>query len=350
MSINDLSRYSRQIRFSALGEVGQRKLLASKVLVCGCGALGTHLAEQLARAGVGKMKLIDRDFVDWSNLQRQVLFTEQDVQECLPKAIAAQRHLQGINSEVSVEAEVLDLDSGNIENYLNGIDLILDGTDNFETRYLINDVSIKYKIPWVFGGCLGAEGQMMPILPKKSACLRCLFPEPPAAGDTPTCDSAGILASIIGVVASMQVLEAIKILSGNLEVVNPYLTMIDLWGNRTQQLRCPRRSGELEHQTACPTCGPEAEFPWLEGKKSARSQVLCGRNSVQISPPEGKGFDLDQLAAQLSSLGSVQRNPFLLRFQAEKWQLTIFPDGRTIIKGTEDLSEAKSVFTRFVGL
>ncbi|MEK6236031.1 MAG: ThiF family adenylyltransferase, partial [Planctomycetales bacterium] len=327
---NPLERYARQTRFAPFGEEGQRRLLESRVLVCGCGALGTYSANTLARAGVGTVRIVDRDFVDLTNLQRQVLFDEQDVADCMPKAIAAAEKLRRINSEIEIEPVVADVDYLNIAELCDGADVIVDGTDNFETRFLLNDASINFNIPWVYGGCLGAEGQTMTILPGETPCLRCLMHEAPPPGTTPTCDTAGIMASAIGVVASIQSLEAIKILSGNRDAVNRELIAVDLWDNRMRQVQV----AALKESGACPTCGSDGSFSYLEGAAGSRSTVLCGRNAVQLSHAARDKISLDELAEKLDGVGQVSRNPFLLRLTVDDYVLTVFPDGRAIIVGT----------------
>lgn len=339
-----LDRYVRQMRFAPLGEPGQQRLLESRVLIVGCGALGTVLANTLARAGVGHLRIVDRDFIETNNLQRQVLFDERDVADELPKAIAAANKLRQINSQITLEPLVTDVDSANIAALCEGVDLILDGTDNFETRFLINDAAVKFNLPWVYGGCLGAEGQTMTILPGETPCLRCLIPEPPAAGTTPTCDTAGIVSPIINVIASIESMEAIKILSGRRDAINRTLTIIELWENRFRNMKLD----SLRESVDCACCR-RREFPWLEGSRGSHTAVLCGRNAVQISPPSGTRLDLAELAKSLSSLGQVTHNAFLLRLGVDKYRLTLFPDGRAIIGGTDDIAEAKSVYARYVG-
>ncbi|MCA9102656.1 MAG: ThiF family adenylyltransferase [Pirellulales bacterium] len=340
----DLSRYVRQMRYAPLGEAGQRRLVESRVLLCGCGALGTVLANTLVRAGVGLVRIVDRDFVETTNLQRQVLFDEQDVADALPKAIAAARKLERINSEVTVEPVVADVDHTNVEQFAAGMDLLLDGTDNFETRFLLNDVALKHGIPWVFGGCLGAEGQSMTILPGETACLRCLIPDPPPPGTTPTCDTAGILASIIQVTASIEATEAIKILSGNTDAVSRALAVIDLWENRFTRVDLTK----LAASSNCRAC-KQGHYDWLDGEATTRSVVLCGRNAVQLNPPDRSAVSLDLLAEKLREVGTVKQNPFLLRVAVDAYQLTIFPDGRAIIGGTDDITTARAVYARYVG-
>jgi adenylyltransferase/sulfurtransferase len=331
------------MRYAPMGEEGQRRLLASKALICGCGALGSVLANTLARAGVGRLTIVDRDFLETNNLQRQNLYDEDDVAAGLPKAIAAKAKLERINSDIAIEAVVADVNHLNILALAEGADVLLDGTDNFETRYLLNDVSQKLGIPWVFGGCLGADGQTMTIVPGETPCLRCLHPEPPGAGASPTCDTAGILAPIINVVGSWQASEALKILSGRREAVSRSLTVFEMWDNRVRQIKLDALAGE-----GCPACRKE-EFPWLEGKRGGQTAILCGRNAVQLSFPGHAELSLANLAEKLSGVGRVSRNAFLLRLEVDDYQLTVFPDGRAIIGGTEDVALAKSVYARYVG-
>jgi len=341
---NPLARYARQTLFPPLGKEGQQQMLESRALICGCGALGTVLANTLARAGVGHLRIVDRDFVETSNLQRQVLFDEQDVSDGLPKAIAAERKLRRIISEIEIEAFVADVDHTNILELADGVDVLLDGTDNFETRYLLNDVSIKHEIPWVYGGCLGAEGQTMTIVPGETACLSCLMPEAPPPGSTPTCDTAGILSPIVNVIASIEAMEAIKILSGNREAINRTLLVIGLWDNRLRQVKLDA----LREAGTCPTCSG-GEFPWLDGRAGSHSAVLCGRNAVQISSPDRQKLALDRLEEKLSSVGQVRRNPFMLRFDVDDYRLSIFPDGRAIVSGTDDIATAKTLYAKYIG-
>jgi adenylyltransferase/sulfurtransferase len=342
-SSGNLDRYIRQMRYPPLGEAGQKRLSQARALVCGCGALGSVLANTLVRAGVGLVRIIDRDFVETTNLQRQVLFDEDDVARQLPKAIAAASKLKTINSSVVIEPTVADLDHTNIGELCDGVDAIVDGTDNFETRFLVNDAAVHYGIPWVYGGCLGAEGQTMTILPGQTACLRCLMSECPPPGTTPTCDTAGILGPIVGVVASIQALEAIKILSGNRDAVSRNLTVIELWDNQIRQVDV----SSLRDGVDCPTCR-RGEFPWLTGKEGSHTAVLCGRNAVQLTQT-GVTVDLDELARQLDGLGRLTRNAFLLRLEVDGYQLTVFPDGRAIVGGTDDIATAKTVYARYVG-
>ena len=340
----NLDRYVRQMRYAPLGEEGQRKICESTALVCGLGALGSVLANTLARAGVGTLRIVDRDFLELNNLQRQVLYDEYDVQAGIPKALAAEKKLAAINSRITIEAHVADVDHNNIRELADGVDVLLDGTDNFETRFLLNDAAMKFGIPWVYGGCIGAEGQTMTILPGETPCLRCLMHDAPPPGTTPTCDNAGILSSIINVIASIEACEALKIVSGHSASINRHLTIFDLWENRIHQMKLDT----LRENANCPTCA-KSEFPWLEGQRGSHSAVLCGRNSVQLSFPERANLSLDALEEKLSGIGQVERNPFLLRLLVDEYKLTIFPDGRAIIGGTEDISEARTLYAKYVG-
>ncbi len=338
----NLDRYIRQMRFAPLGVEGQRRLAAARVLVCGCGALGSMIAALLARAGIGKLRIVDRDFLELNNLQRQMLYDEADVAAGLPKAIAAANQIRKINSAIEVEPIVADVTAANVLGLCDGVDLLLDGTDNFETRFLVNEAALKLGLPWVYGGAIGASGQTMTILPGETPCLRCVVPEPPPPGTMPTCDTAGVLGPLIGVVASVQACEALKIASGNRAAVSRSLTVIDLWENRIRQLGL-----EQLRERGCPTCR-EADYPWLAGKSGSQTAILCGRNAVQISPP-GASLSLDALAEKLAGVGRVTRNPYLLRLAVDDFLVTVFPDGRAIIGGTDDMSVARTVYAKYVG-
>jgi adenylyltransferase/sulfurtransferase len=339
------NRYSRQIQYSAIGEAGQARISGSTVLLVGCGALGCVLANTLVRAGVGKIRLLDRDWVELTNLQRQSLFTEKDVADELPKAIAASRRLAEVNSTVEIEPHVIDFNFENAKALCEGVDLILDGTDNFEARFLINDASHKFGIPWVYGGCLGSGGQTMTILPGKSACLNCLMLDgPPPPGTTATCDTAGVLEPIISLIASIQAMEALKILSGNVDAASPYLQVFDMWGNRHRQIRVAGLAG----QGSCPTCG-QGTYDWLAGRMGSQSTVLCGRNAVQLSFIDSQTVDLEQLEKRLEGVATVVRNKYYLRADIDVFSITVFPDGRAIVKGTEEIAVAKRVYSQYVG-
>ena len=332
-------KYSRQILFPPLGEAGQEKLLASRAVLVGCGALGSLQANALARAGVGDIVIIDRDYVEASNLQRQWLFEEADAADALPKAVAAARRLAAINSSVTVRPVVADLVPQNAEELLLPTDVILDGTDNFDTRYLVNDVAIKHGVSWVYGAAIGSYGVVMPVLAGVSACLACLFPTPPA-GPQPTCDTAGILNATTALVASLQVAEALKILTGHTDAVEPRLLSIDVWKNTWHAISSRARDPE------CPVCG-RREFRHLAGV--GRPPIsLCGRNSVQIHE-RSRPLDLRALGETLRPLGPVRSNDYALRFFCAPYELTVFPDGRAIIKGTTDVGVARSLYARYVG-
>ena len=336
-------RYRRQIRFAPFGEVGQSKLGEARVLIVGCGALGCVSADLLVRAGVGFVRLVDRDFVERDNLHRQVLFTEADAAAQLPKAVAGSTRLAAVNSEVTIEPVVADVNAANISRLAGDVQVIVDGTDNFETRYLVNDYAVANKVPWIFAGCVGTEGQTMAIVPGESPCLSCFLPEPPPAASMPTCETAGVLAPIVSVVAAYQALEALKMLSGNAAAVNPQLTVFDLWNNqvRSINMRASRRGD-------CPTCG-ERQFPWLSGQRGSAVTKLCGRNSVQFSPVGSEPADLDVLAEKLRAVGRVTANPYLVRLAVDDYLITMFADGRAIVGGTEDEAEARTVLAKYVG-
>ena len=335
----DLARYARQTRFPPLGDGGQRRLGQGQALLCGCGALGSAIANILVRAGVGMLRIVDRDFVELTNLQRQSLFDEADAAAGTPKAIAAAEKLRAVNSMVSIEPIVADIDPENIGRFCEGIHVILDGTDNFETRFLINDLAVSRGLPWVYGGCVGAEGQSMTILPGETPCLGCLMPECPAPGSVPTCETAGIVGPIVGLIASIEAVEALKLLSGNRAAISRSLTVVDLWPGTKPMFRQIDVRG-LRERVDCPTCR-RGVFPWLSGRLSSRTVVLCGRNAVQLSHP-GASLPLDQLAARLEGVAQIlARNQFLLRLRIEGYELTLFPDARAIISGTDDPAVAR---------
>lgn len=342
----DLERYSRQVRFSGIGDEGQTRIRQSRVLLCGCGALGTVLADTLTRAGVGMLRIVDRDFVDVTNLQRQVLFDEQDVIDHFPKSIVAARKLGKINSQVVLEPHVADIDWRNIREFTRDINLILDGTDNFEIRFLINDISLETGIPWVYAGCVGSHGQTMPIFPNETACLRCVIETPPDAGSMETCDTAGVLAPAIHMVTALQATTALKILSGRRDLVLPQLTIVDVWEGTLRQMNL----ANLRERSECPAC-VQGRRDWLHGGRASQSTVLCGRNSVQVSPATPANLSLEELAQKLEPSGTVTRNPFLLKLTLADppYEITVFRDGRAIIQGTDDVSVARGLYARFVG-
>jgi molybdopterin/thiamine biosynthesis adenylyltransferase len=339
MTSGERERYSRQILFREIGEAGQENLLSSHAVIVGCGALGSMQAMALARSGVGRLTIIDRDYVDETNLQRQFLFEESDAAEALPKAAAAASRLRHINSSIQVHGVVADLNPSNAEEMLAQAGVILDGTDNFETRYLINDAAVSLGVPWIYGAAVGSYGIEMPVIPGRTACLRCVYPDPPS-GAQPTCDTAGVLNVVTAAVAAIQVADAIKILSGRLECVIPRVTTMDLWKGTVRQISLPPRDPD------CPTCA-RREFVHLNGEMRAPIS-LCGRNAVQIHAA-ARPLDLVELQKRLTPLGEVRANEFALRFAQPPFEMTIFPDGRAIIKGTTDPGVARSLYARYIG-
>jgi molybdopterin-synthase adenylyltransferase len=333
------SRYSRQIRFAPWGKEGQERLLAARVAVVGLGALGSVQAELLARAGVGSLRLMDRDFVELSNLQRQTLYDESDAAEALPKAVAATRRLARINSTIRIEPVVADLSPVNIEELLEGIDLILDATDNFETRYLINDFAVRQGVPWIYGAAVASYGVKLAIVPGVTACFRCVYPESPR-GAQPTCETEGVLGPATAAIGALQAGDALKLLARGKESVSARLTTIDIWTGQIRQTASPARDPD------CPCCA-RREFPYLDGKHRAPIS-LCGRNAVQIHE-RSRPVDLAELASRLKKLADVRVNEFALRAALDPYELTVFPDGRAIIKGTTDTGVARSVYARYVG-
>ncbi len=339
-----LDRYSRQVRFPQFGEEGQRKLLASRVTVCGCGALGSVLVNHMVRAGVGHVRLVDRDFIEMHNLQRQILFDEVDVAENLPKSEAAARKLRLINSQVEVEAVVTDIDHTNIIDLVGDADLILDGTDNFETRYLINDAAVKLGKPWVYGGVVGSEGQTMTIIPGQTPCLRCVIETSPPPGMTPTCETGGILGPAVSVIASFEAVEALKILIGAYDAINRDLIRLDMWDWSFHRLKVRNLLGKVD----CPCC-QRRQFTWLEGEEGSHTTTLCGRNAVQVAQRRSQPLEFGQLEQKLRPVGTVRHILFMLRFQTEGYEFTVFPDGRAIIKGTNDIARARTLYSQYLG-
>lgn len=366
---HDLSRYHRQMLLPGFGEAGQRKLLGSTALVLGCGALGTVIANMLARAGVGHLVIVDRDFIEITNLQRQVLFDEADVRDAIPKAEAAKRKIAGINSQVRVTAVVDDINHANIEK-LAGInnpeygkvDILVDGVDNFETRYLANDVAVKHGIPYVYGGAVGTVGASYAILPhtekgatewerqgRATPCLRCIFEQAPPPGLNPTCDTAGVIGPAVSIVANFETNETLKILTGNLDKVNPAMINLDLWDNTLRQLKVAKAYDVGE----CACCKGR-QFEFLDGKFGSSTSTLCGRNAVQLTHKQnGNKLDFADLAKRLEAHGKVAANKFMLRADVfdngNPYEITLFTDGRAIIKGTKEANTAKSIYAKYVG-
>jgi molybdopterin-synthase adenylyltransferase len=332
-------RYSRQILLSAIGTEGQKRLRSARIAVVGCGATGSVVSGLLARAGVGKLVIIDRDYVEASNLQRQSLFDEADAAESIPKAIAAARKIAAFNSDIVVEPCVDDLTPGNIDSLLGGVQLVLDGTDNFETRYLLNDYSIKNSIPWIYMAAVASYGVTLNVLPGTTACLACIFPDPPQ-GTIETCDTAGVLGPVINMIAAIGAAEAIKILVGAEEKIRRTLLSFDIWENERAEMaaRNPR--------SGCRACG-EHDFIHLAGE-SRPHITLCGRNSVQIHE-RNRPIDFREIGKRLHPHGTVRHNDFVLKFWRDPYEMTLFPDGRAIIKGTTDTAIARSLYARYVG-
>jgi adenylyltransferase/sulfurtransferase len=341
-------RFARQVRFAPLGPAGQARLLDARVLLVGCGALGGSLAQALHRAGVGTLVLVDRDLVDWTNLPRQVLFTEAHARAHTPKVEAACETLSAAGGPTRLEPHAAHVDAGNLPALAEGCALVLDGTDNLATRYLINDWSVEQGVPWIYAGVVGASGVVLPVLPGRGACLRCLFPDPPPAGALDTCETAGVILPAVAAVAALQAGLALRLLAtppadapradGALE---PALVSIDVWRGEISRIRAAPRP-------ACPCCAGR-EFPFLRGPRPREPVVLCGRNSVQMPPVDG-GLDLDALAARLAGAASdVRRAGKLLAFGAEGLRATVFPDGRAILEGTTDVERARAVWTRWIG-
>jgi molybdopterin-synthase adenylyltransferase len=332
-------RYSRQMLFRGIGTQGQELLSAARVAIVGCGATGSALASLLARAGVGWLRIIDRDYVEPSNLQRQVLFDEQDAAESLPKAVAAGRKLRALNSSIEIDPQVADLTPGNCEDLLEGAHLILDGTDNFETRYLINDFAIEKSLPWIYTAAVGSYGVTMNVIPTETACLACIFPDSPR-GVVETCDTSGILNSAVNAVASIAVTEALKFMVGAKAKIRRTLISLDVWENDRSEI------STAHPRSDCRACGAR-DFIHLRGE--ARPHItLCGRNSVQIHE-RNRPVDFAEMESRLGPHGTVRHNEFVLKFEREALEMTLFPDGRAIIKGTTDTGVARSLYARFVG-
>jgi molybdopterin/thiamine biosynthesis adenylyltransferase len=337
-----LDRYSRQTLFGPIGKEGQERLTDASVAIIGCGALGTVLANNLCRAGIGRLVIADRDYIELNNLQRQILFDEDDIARRLPKAIAAAEKLQRVNSETKIEALVEDINADGVESLVKGVDLVLDATDNFETRYLLNDVCVKYGRPWIYSGVIASYGVTMNIIPGDTPCLRCIFPEMPLPGTTPTCDTAGVLNGIVGAIAGVASTEALKLLLKS-EQVSRAMFWMDVWENTSERIELPR-------QPDCPTCGLH-DYEFLDSLSGTSSTSLCGRDAVQVrGGRRGDKINLANLAERLRPVGQVSINEFLLRFIVDGYELTIFPDARAIIKGTDDEQVARSVYARYIGM
>lgn len=335
-----MERYAKQILFNDIGREGQEKLKNSKVVIIGCGALGTVISNNLARSGVGYIKIVDRDYIELSNLQRQLLFDEEDIGKALPKSIAAKRKLEKINSDIEIESEVVDLNSKNIEKICRDMDLILDATDNFDTRYLINDISLKLNIPWIYGGVMGSMGMVSPIIPGKTPCFRCFMPQPPAPGSVETCDTVGVLNGITSIIGSFQSTEALKILTSNTEKLIKGILYVNIWDNDFEFINPSKKSN-------CKACSYN-EYEFLKRREQGAVH-LCGKNSVQINPGNNKIY-IDDVIRRLDAIGiKVKRNSFFVRFEVGDIIFTLFNDGRAIIKNVSDLSIAKSLYAKYIG-
>ncbi len=335
-------RYSRQTLFTPIGKEGQERLRASSVAIIGCGALGTAFANNLCRAGVGRLVIADRDYIELNNLQRQLLFDEDDIAQRLPKAIAAAQRLRRVNSETQIETLVEDINVDGIESLVQDVDLVLDATDNFETRYLLNDTCVKYLKPWIYSAVIASYGVTMNIIPGDTPCLRCIFPDMPLPGTTATCDTAGVLNGIVAAITGVASTEALKILLKS-EKVSRAMFWMDVWENTSERMEVPR-------QPDCPACGQHS-YEFLDSLAGSSSTSLCGRDAVQVrGGRRGQSLDLAALAGRLQPVGEVSYNQFLLRFVVDGYELTVFPDARAIIKGTDDPQVARSVYTRYIGM
>jgi adenylyltransferase/sulfurtransferase len=336
------ARYSRQTILPGWGAEGQARLAVKSAAVIGCGALGSHIASHLVRAGVGRLVLADRDFVEWHNLPRQALYSEADAAAGVPKAVAAARRLRLLNSEVVIEEHVVDVNADTLEDLIRGVDVVLDGADNFEVRYLLNEACVKHGISWVYGGVLGTYGLTAAIVPGETPCLRCLLGPMPPPGSMPTCETAGVLGPAVAVVAALEATEGLKVLLGQPEALLRSLVMVDLWSGDFEQAQTQKG------KTACPVCD-EGRYDLLDAEQGSMTAVLCGRTAVQINPRPARSLDLNTLAGRLAATGPVSANEYLLRLDVEGCQLTIFADGRAIVKGTDDPARARALYARYVG-
>jgi molybdopterin/thiamine biosynthesis adenylyltransferase len=340
--MSDAIRYSRQERFAGIGPEGQQRLRAATVVIVGCGALGSVLAEQMCRAGVGRLTIIDRDFVEPSNLQRQSLFDEEDAAAGLPKAVAAETHLRRLNSGVELRGIIADVAVDNAAELVAGADLVLDGTDNFETRFLLNDVCVREGIPWVYGACVGAYGLAMLVRPRVTPCLRCVLEEMPPPGSGPTCDTAGVIAPIVHVIAGLQAAEALKLLAGRTADLCRGLVSVDLWKSTFDVMDLSGRA------PSCPSC-VEGRYDYAEVGATTGSTVLCGRDAVQVRPPRGTKVDLSELARRFAGLGVVSANEYLVRMATGDAEMVVFGDGRAIVRGVSDAAQARTLYAKYVG-
>lgn len=336
-------RYSRQVFFPEIGESGQRRIRESTVLIVGVGALGSVSAEILARAGVGRIRIVDRDYLDETNLQRQCLFDEADLAAGLPKAVAASRRLRAINSDVIVESFPEDFHSGNARELALGAELIVDGTDNFETRYLINDLACHLGVPWIYSACVSSYGLSYVVRPGTTPCLRCLLEDEPPVGSSPSCETAGVIAPIVHQVSAISMAEALKILSGRSDALTGAMWTLDVWLGQADSFKPSSR------RESCPACGSDRNFEYIDGDKAGRATSLCGRNAVQVRPSTKQTLDLHDLAHRLQETSEVVVNEHLLRFRIGGHDVVVFRDGRAIVHGTADAVQARSLYAKFVG-
>lgn len=333
-------RYSRQMLFQPIGKTGQEKIRKKHVLILGCGALGTANAENLVRAGIGKLTLIDRDYVEWSNLQRQHLFTEQDAIDQIPKVIAARNKLRLINSEVKIEPVIMDATANSLLRYLDGVDVVIDATDNFDARLMMNDVMQKQNIPWVFGSCVGSTGMSFTILPGETPCLQCILDATQVSGAT--CDSVGIISPAVQMAVAHQTTEVLKLLVEDTASLRTKLVTFDLWKNHYHAMNV-----EKAKKSACPTCGKSPSYPYLSYEAQTKTEVLCGRNTVQIR--SNRQVHLQKLAKRLEKLGQLKQNDFLVSLEYETYRIVFFQDGRTFIHGTNSIEKAKRIYYQLAG-
>ncbi|MCU6710405.1 ThiF family adenylyltransferase [Paenibacillus sp. J5C_2022] len=340
------SRYSRQIRFRPIGMEGQAALSAGRAAVVGMGALGCIIAQHLVRAGIGYIRIIDRDIVERSNLQRQLLYKEQDADNGLPKAEAAASRLRAMNSSVAIEPVIADVSPYNTERWLSSVDVVLDGTDNFSTRYLLNDYCVKHAIPWIYGGAVGASGMTMSIIPSTTPCYRCLFRDPPLTGTSDSCETAGVISPVVDVIGSIQAAEAIKLLSGRASAISRSLMQVDLWHNVWMPLTIPEAP-----VPDCPCC-VKRSFTFLNGDTAGQpSTVLCGRNAIQVAPPMPLELNLDGIAAKLAPTHTLRQNAYVLKVQLEQGiTFVLFHDGRAIVQGTDCSTKARSIYSELLGI
>lgn len=335
-------RYSRQQLFQPIGNKGQQQIRSKHVLVVGAGALGSASAEALVRAGIGKLTLVDRDYVEWSNLQRQQLYTEQDAQNKLPKAVAAKNRLRQINTEVKIEALVMDAQPANLESIVQTADLIIDATDNFDIRFILNDLSHKYEVPWIYGSCVGSYGTTYTVIPNVTPCLHCILKKVPVGGAT--CETAGIISPAVQIVAAYQITEALKILVGDVEALRHTFLTFDVWNNQQAEFK----TGKMKSYE-CSSCGSTRTYPYLAYENQLKTEVLCGRETVQIRPSQQHLHNFDELEKRLKNQGKVDRNPYLLSCQLPEQRFVIFQDGRVFIHGTNDIQFARSLYYRLLG-